>query len=495
MREELSLVRRSAAVNSLTLRDLLAVVFRQRRLVRISFAGVFFAALLYGLMAPSYQSQMKVLVQKGRVDPAVSPAPTQSPQFERQEVTEEELNSEVELLHDEEILRTVAQTSGLAAEGGLWSKLRNEDQEVRVARAVRRLSKRLQVEPVRKTRLIAVTYATSNPAQSAKVLRCLADAYLERHLQLRRPSGESDFFEQQMAEARRGLEAAEIRLMDFTSEQGVVSAALERDLALQKLSDAEANDQQVQVAIVEAQQRVQTLQSKLQTLPERITTQIRTADNPQLLEKMKSRLLELVLRRTELLTKFEPSYRLVQEVDQQIAETKAAIAAENLTPVKDQTTEQDPNHEWAKSELVKTQVELSGLEARAAAIGTLLFRNRQGADRLGDRAIVQEDLLRNLKAAEEKYLLYANKREEARIGDALDERGILNVMIAEQPTVPALPVRSEWTYGLVGLALAGTVSTGLAFVADYLDPAFRTPEEVVAYLGSPVLASLPRRSA
>jgi capsular polysaccharide biosynthesis protein len=42
--------------------------------------------------------------------------------------------------------------------------------------------------------------------------------------------------------------------------------------------------------------------------------------------------------------------------------------------------------------------------------------------------------------------------------------------------------------------LASTFSTGLAFAADYLDPAFRTPDEVIAYLGAPVLASLPRKS-
>ena len=42
----------------------------------------------------------------------------------------------------------------------------------------------------------------------------------------------------------RGLLDAEFRLMDFSSDQGVVSAAQERDMALQKLSDAEANDRQ-----------------------------------------------------------------------------------------------------------------------------------------------------------------------------------------------------------------------------------------------------------
>jgi len=83
------------------MRDLLAVLFRQRGLVLISFAGIFLAVVLYGLFAPSYEAQMKVLVRRGRVDPVVTPTPTQSPEFQRHEVTEEELNSEVELLRDE----------------------------------------------------------------------------------------------------------------------------------------------------------------------------------------------------------------------------------------------------------------------------------------------------------------------------------------------------------------------------------------------------------
>jgi uncharacterized protein involved in exopolysaccharide biosynthesis len=232
---------------------------------------------------------------------------------------------------------------------------------------------------------------------------------------------------------------------------------------------------------------------KLQSLPARTTTQIRNADNPQLLEKMKSRLLELELKRTELLTKFEPTYRLVQEVDQQIAETKTSIAAETEDPLRDQTTDQNLTHQWAEGELVKNQVELNALLARSSATRAMLASYHEAAQQLGDRAVKQEDLLHSVKAAEEKYLLYVNKREEARIGDALDQGGILNVTIAEQPTAPALPARSEMFFGWIGLVLAGTVSTGLVFVADRLDPAFRTPDEVLLCLGAPVLASLPRR--
>jgi hypothetical protein len=31
----------------------------------------------------------------------------------------------------------------------------------------------------------------------------------------------------------------------------------------------------------------------------------------------------------------------------------------------------------------------------------------------------------------------------------------------------------------------------LVFAADYLNPGFRTPDEVIGYLGVPVLASVP----
>lgn len=491
MAEELTIIRKPVPAISPTMRDLLAVLFRQRRLALFSFMATFLAVLGYGLLAPSYQAHMNVLVRRGRVDPLVTPAPTPSPMFQRDEITDEELNSQVELLRDDEILRTVVQATALA--GSPWyERYLAGNEEVRLARSVRRMARRLTVVPIRKTNIIQVDYSSSDPAQAAAVLHSLAHAYLERQQRVRRPSGEYEFFDQQVAQSRRGLLDAEFRLMDFSSDQGVVSAAQERDMALQKLSDAEANDRQTQVTIVETRRRIRDLESKLKSLPERTLTVIRNSDNPQLTEKMKSKLLELQLKRTELLTKFQPSYRLVQEIDQQIAETRASILGEEHSPLRDETTNQEPNHEWAKSELIKAQVELGTLEAHGQAVRIQVTGYREVAQRLGGNALRQGELLAELKVAEEKYLLYVNKREEARIENALDQGGILNVTIAEEPRVPALPARAGWVFGLIGVMLGSTLSTGLAFTADYLNPGFRTPDEVVNYLGVPVLASLPR---
>ena len=137
--------------------------------------------------------------------------------------------------------------------------------------------------------------------------------------------------------------------MDFAKSHDVVMAAQQRDLLLQRINDLEASNQQTEAEMSDTKHRVRELDAQLAKLPARDVTQVRTADNPELLRALKASLLDLELKKTQLLTKFEPSHRLVQEVEQQIAQAKEAIAAEKQSPVRDQTTDLDVNYEGAKA--------------------------------------------------------------------------------------------------------------------------------------------------
>jgi uncharacterized protein involved in exopolysaccharide biosynthesis len=488
MTDEIQLMANPACEVAPSLRDLLAVVFRQRRLVIGTFATIFLSVFLYGVIAPQYQSEMKILVRRGRVDPVVAPTPSQA-ELVHTGVAEEDLNSEVELLRDDEILGAIVNSAGPKKFSWLhpW-----DDEQESTARAIRRLKKRLTVEPLRKTSLIDVTYECSDRQVPARVLHALAGAYLERHAQVHRPSGESGFFDQQIAQSRQALEQAESQLVDFTRTSGVVAATFERDAALRQWSEAEEDQRQSTVSIATTAELIAKLQAKLGRLPERSVTLMKESDNPELMEKLKSRLLELELARTELLVKYDPAHRTVRQFDDEIAQAKAAIASAEQEPVREKASDNDVNHEWATSELLKHQVDLSGMQAHAAEEGRLLEHYRTSASELTEKAIQQERLMDNMKDAEQTYLLYVNKREEARIGDALDRGGILNVAIAEDPTEPALPQLSILGFAAIGVLAGGVVGIGAAFGNDYLNPAFRTPDEVLAYLRSPVLASLPR---
>jgi uncharacterized protein involved in exopolysaccharide biosynthesis len=488
--EDLS--RRGIEVQAPTLRELAMVLFRRGRLF-LGVAGLILAATVFYVLAGSrYQAHMEVLVRRGRADTPVTAQENAPLDLTRMAITEEDLNSEVELLKDDDVLHQVVAANGLARPDWLHFIRLGESASEGEERASRRLAKKLSVQPVKKTNLIAVDYSSGDPALAAKVLDSLSKAYLAKHMEVHRPAGELPFFEQQTVESRRQLEDAEQKLLQFTLTHDVVAAGQQRDLALQQLSEADASFRHTQIEIATARRRAQELATLLMDLPERSTTQVRTADNPELLKALKSSLLDLELKRTQLLTKFEPSHRLVQEVDQQIALAKAAIANEARAPVRDETTDKDPNYEWAKAELQRTHVELKGLEARAAATRNERASYQTVTRQFGENAIAQDDLVNSEKAAEENYLLYVKKREEARMDDALDARGIVNVAIAGRPAIPALPLWSTWAVLIVGLAVAGAGGTAAAFAADHLDPCFRGPDDVLAYLDAPVLASLPR---
>jgi uncharacterized protein involved in exopolysaccharide biosynthesis len=484
------LARKEEAVSP-TMREVAIVLFRQRKLFLGVSGLVFVLAVVYAFAGATYRAHVRVLVRRGRADPPVTAQPNAPPDFSRAEVTEEDLNSEVELLKDADVLRRVVEVNNLEAHDWLRWLRPHEEQAARVERATKRLASRLKVEGIKKTNLIAVSYDAPDAREAAQVLQSLARIYLEKHTEVHRPSGQLHFFDQQTGESRRQLEEAKKKMVDFTKSHDVVIAGQQRDLVLHRLDEEEASYRQTQVEMAQTKHRVQELTAQLARLPERTTTQVRSADNPELLRVFKASLLDLELKKTQLLTKFEPSHRLVQEVELQIVQAKSAIEVEKLSPLHDETTDQDANYEWAKAELQKAQVEMKGLEAREATISAHLAGYRSLARQLGEDAIVQDDLTSSEKAAEENYLLYVKKREEARMGDALDEGGIVNVAIAEQPVVPPLPVWPAGVVVLVGFAAALTASTGTAFAADYLDPALRTPEEVLECLEIPVLASIP----
>jgi uncharacterized protein involved in exopolysaccharide biosynthesis len=446
---------------------------------------------------------MKLLVKRERVDPLVTTEPTTGISGVAPAVTEEELNSELELIKSRDLLERVVVTCGLdvapkpfflAAVVGVRSgpPSRAPLGNPRTSLAVRALETALSAEVVKNTNLIAVSYKSSDPELAARVLNTVANLYLEKHVAVNRPPGAVDFFRQQAQEYEKELATAEARLVSFTDSAGVVSADAEKGITLQKLTEFDATFRQTQAAIAETEQRIRTLEALASSTPARIVTQVRSSDDAALLGQLNSSLLTLELKRTELLQKFNPGYRPVQEVEAQIAQVRAALAAAEKSPRREETTDRDFTHDWVSTELAKAKADLAGLRARAEATALTVRAYQERARSLEQKEVVQDDLIRTVKATEQDYMLYLHKQEEARISDALDRSRIVNVSIAEAATVPSIPSNPRSKIVLMGGVLAVFVSIGLALAAEYLDPTFRTPDEVREILDIPVFASIPK---
>jgi uncharacterized protein involved in exopolysaccharide biosynthesis len=489
---------------ALTLRDVVAPVFRKRQMATLLFLGIFLGAILAMLLLPrKYEAEMKLLVNRERVDAVVTPNPD-SPVAAAPVpvINEEDLNSEVELLKSRDLLEKVVLICGLESqEKSAWERALERAEEwmrgtpttgeARLARSVQMLENRLVVDPLKKTTLIRVSYTARDPELAARVLQTLAIRYQEKHATVHRLAGTFTFFDQETDHYRNELVIAEAQLTQFNSEEGIVSASAQKQLVLQQLSQFEAELQQAQANATEARERALALKTQARATPDRQTTQMKKVDNAQLFAQLEGTLLSLELRRSEMLMKYAPSYPPVQEVENQIAETRAAIARAGKSPVEEVITDRPPAQDWMATELAKAETDGAALEAQAIETARIVRHYRDTAQNLDRKGMEQDDLARNVKTWEENYLLYLRKREEARISDALDRKRIVNVSIAEAATIPALPtLHLAWVL-IGGFFAAGIVSVGSAYAVDRLDPSFRTPDELSRYLDMKVLASIP----
>jgi uncharacterized protein involved in exopolysaccharide biosynthesis len=248
-------------------------------------------------------------------------------------------------------------------------------------------------------------------------------------------------------------------------------------------------------SIAADQERIKDDREQMTATPQRLTTLQASAANEKLISDSRAALLAAQNKRTQLVLKYDDDYPLVREADQEIAEDQAAVAHAEEKIYVSETTNYDPTYELLREDIAKSEADLSAQRATLTATKRSVQNIRGEMVKLDQLSLSQQDLQREAKAAETNYLLYLAKREQERTSNALDATRIANVAIAVPPSIPALPVFSWPMIVLIGLGSATVLGLGAAYTADYLDPSFHTPSQVIEILGIQVVAALPEKTA
>jgi uncharacterized protein involved in exopolysaccharide biosynthesis len=461
-----------------SMRNIAALMFRRKWLFSASFFGIFCLAVIAAALLPrTYESSLKLLVARERAETFVSAGRTEGSPYASDEISEAELSSEVELLRTDDLLRSVVLNQGLAGP---------HPTPLQVDKAVQQLSTRLKIGPINKSNLIQVTYRSGDPRRAAGVLNALASLFLAKEIAVR-PHGQYAFFDQQAAEYKQRLADIERQI----AAARVVAPEERKVKTVDQVTELQTNLSATRAQIAEVERRIATLSQLKTTLPERMTTESKTSDNPQLLQTLKATLLTLELKRDELLSKYQPGYRPVQDVEKEIADTRAALARQQAQPLREETTDRNSTFEWVRTELAKSQTELQGLQGREAASQKILNEYQSELRTLNQLGLGEGDLQREAKTAEANYLLYSQKREEARISDELDRKGVLNVMVVQPAAVPTLHVHQRKKLAALGTFAAIVLGLSVVLLFDSLDPRFRSSDEITTSLDIPVLAAIP----
>jgi uncharacterized protein involved in exopolysaccharide biosynthesis len=197
-------------------------------------------------------------------------------------------------------------------------------------------------------------------------------------------------------------------------------------------------------------------------------------------------------RRTELLTRYKPTDRLVEEVDHEIADTTAALNISLSERGSEDTTDVNPAWQSVKGTLVEEKVAGAALESKSQSLRHDLGDLRARLSLLQGLAVRFNGLQEQSDQARSNFELFSEKRDQAQIEDAMDERKLVNIAVAESPTssyraAAPKPLLNAVLGTLTALFLAGFA----VYFAESSRTTIATARELEAASRYPVLATIP----
>jgi len=213
-------------------------------------------------------------------------------------------------------------------EGAKVTDLRLQDETADHARAIDALLSRLSISPVRNSRLVDVSYESTDPALATRVVNAHARMYIEQSLEFKFLASKeaSDWLGQRLAEERGKVEAAEQALQGYREQHDAVSLEDRQNIVIQKLTDLSS-------AVTRAKtERVtkQTLRDQLialQSEPARLDTFPAILQNP-VIQELKSQLTDAQRQHAQLSEQLGDKHPDMAKVRSAIRTTEARLQAE-----------------------------------------------------------------------------------------------------------------------------------------------------------------------
>lgn len=473
---------------SFSIGSLLAAVRRHRLLFAATFISICAIGALYILAShKKYTSRMELLVQNSRSVPVITSGRNETVAGVS-EVTDEELNSESELLQSTDVLNEVADPGWNKIPAPQHSRSAQRAHEARVSS----IRKGLVIAPIRKSRLLSVQMTSRDPYESVRLLEAITQSFLNKKLELDHPRGTSEIFSQQADEYRQRWQNAQEALGEYQQIHHIVSIG-DQEASLQKqLSDASGKLGDVDTDISDAGRRIRDDEEQLKTIPSRRPTHETAIPASGSIEQLKGRLSELLLAQTELMTKYKAGDRLLIQNEQQIAQVRAAIGQSYGSVYNETSSDVNPTWQMVEQDLSATKAKLQGALGRKSSLTGQIAGLQSILGLTESETRTLNSLQHTVSELESSYQLYVQKRDEARLSDVLDQHQLLNVAVAEAPTFSLTPSRPQPFSDSLLTFITATFMAGFAvFIAETNRSTLATHDEISSVSRFPVLATVP----
>jgi succinoglycan biosynthesis transport protein ExoP len=329
---------------------------------------------------------------------------------------------------------------------------------------------RLNVEPMRRSRLVEVSFESNDPNLAAEVVNTLAAVYAQQNLEARWEASQkaTQWLSQQLLDMKAQLEKSENELQQYARENGLLfletGKGTTENVVAQRLWDLREELTKVQARRYEKESLYRLVQhGDFASLP--------GVSESKLMEGLAEKLAELKRERSRLTTTFNADYPRVKEIQSQIDESEAALVTERERTAR--LISNDYRAAVEREEMIQAAFEEQQAEVNLIA----------------GKSVQYSILKREADTNKQLYVGLLEKLKETGVSTTLKATNIRVVDPAYPPKKPERPrlMLNLWLAFVLGLSLG----IGAAFLQEHLDNTFKTAEDVERFLKLPALASVP----
>jgi uncharacterized protein involved in exopolysaccharide biosynthesis len=469
-------------------------LIRRRKAVILEVGVAVFALIAIATLVwpPVYQSTAKILVQDNRAQYLISPqiqgSSADRPAVLPNPVTEEDLNSELEILTSLYLINQTiaglrepsrlsvqapgpfAMFSGAAELATLgYHALHGTPNLTPKDQWALELEQHLSSSVIKRSDVIEVSFNSHDPRWSRDFLSRLINQYLEYRARISNDPQAQQFFRQQAQLLQSKLYASQNNLRDFQMKTGITSLPDQTQALVKRLSDLNVDYERAGAELASAEQGSASLQAQLSRTPERIGKEVRSVQNLAL-QQLKPQVAQLEAERAELLNRYQPTSRRIGEIDAKLAAAQRILSREDHLEVQERSTDLNPVWVTVDSDLARAKTNSAALKARRDALAKEIEQVRGELTQMANNGLEFQRLQQQVQNDKESYVSYLRKTEEARAAEALNRNKILNVSIAQAPNLPLRPVFPRVQLNLLAaLFLAAVLGLGAGYWEEWHD--------------------------
>lgn len=486
--EPAAIERRAAVAPAQTLEieaapDLLAYwsVLRKRRWMVWTVFVIFVAVVLLGTLKqkPVYRSRGLLEIQKE--NPEIL---TVKEMFELENVSDSYLESQYKILESDTLARRVIGQLGLEQRGefnpppGWLGRMLRSPEEISATEGeaetrettLKRFRERLTIEPVKRSRLVAVSFESESAALAARAVNTLAANFIDQNLEVRWEATQkaSEWLSQQLVNMKSKLEKSETEMQQYVRENGLVflitAQGAPENIVNERLRQLQEERTRAQASRYEKEALFRLVQEgDFGSLP--------GVFDSKLMQDLTVRMAEVRQLHAQFAATFTPDYPKVKQLQNQIDEMETVLAAERERAAKRITNE------------------YQAAVRREKLIEQAFAQQQRQAETIAEQSVQYNILKREVDTNKQLYDGLLQRLKEAGVSAGLKASNIRVVDAAEPPKRPARP---NLLLNLASAIILGAMlGVGAAFLQEYLDNTLKTSEDVERFLRLPSLAVIP----